>query len=56
VDPEGPRTATDEWICRAAQTVKGARSQWQDLPEAALRELVEACRPGFAALGDLYAG
>lgn len=50
LEPEGGDGA-EAWVSWAAQTVRGARSQWQDLAEPVRGELEEACRPGFDALG-----
>jgi hypothetical protein len=46
--------ADADWVRWAASTVRAPRSAWTDLPPRELRELTDACRPGFAALGDLY--
>lgn len=50
----GPDLDDGDWIRRVAATVRAPRSSWRDLPPRALRELTDACAPGFAALGDLY--
>lgn len=44
------------WARRMAGIVRPARSSWTSLPPRELRWLEAACRPGFAALGDAYAG
>lgn len=43
------------WARRVTATVRAPRSAFTDLPPAVLRELTAACRPGFTALGNLYA-
>jgi putative sulfotransferase len=43
------------WVDRAAATIRRARSSFRDLPPRTLAQLTDACAPGFAALGDLYA-
>lgn len=53
IDPE---LVERDWLRRATASVRAPRSAFQDLPAPVLDELTEACRPGFAALGDLYAG
>ena len=50
---EAPAEAA--WLDRAAATVRPARSQWTALPERDRQALHDACGPGFAALGELYA-
>jgi hypothetical protein len=52
IDPE---LVDPEWTRRVAATVRAPRSTHKDLPPPVLRELSEACRPGFEALGELYA-
>jgi len=42
----------EEWSARCAATVRQPRSTWRDLPEAEVRALTEACRPGFEALRE----
>lgn len=43
------------WIDAAAGLVRGARANVDDLPRAERYALEDACAPGFAALGGLYA-
>jgi hypothetical protein len=50
-----PGPVDEAWVDRAAAQVKAPRSHWAELPARTVAELNEACRPGFAALGDLYA-
>jgi hypothetical protein len=50
----GPELADPAWARRVAGTVRPPRSTWRDLPPRTLRELTDACRPGFEALGGLY--
>jgi putative sulfotransferase len=45
----------ETWLDRAAAQVRAPRSRWTELPGRTVRELEDACRPGFDALGDLYA-
>lgn len=52
IDPE---LVNADWARHVAKGVRAPRSSYRDLPAATLTELTEACRPGFAALGDLYA-
>jgi putative sulfotransferase len=48
--------AVDEaWVDRAAAHVRAPRSRWAELPARIVRDLTDACQPGFAALGNLYA-
>ncbi|MEQ1570465.1 MAG: sulfotransferase [Myxococcota bacterium] len=47
----GSGAGSSEWITRSAAAVRAPRSSWRALPPDALRELEEACAPGFAALG-----
>lgn len=51
LDPGG---ADAPWIDRAAATIRSARSAYRELAPRTLAQLTDACRPGFAALGDLY--
>lgn len=39
-----------------AKTVTAPKSSWTHLPHGIREQLVKACRPGFEALGELYAG
>ena len=50
-----PGQVDEAWVDRAAAHVRAPRSRWAELPARIVGELNEACRPGFAALGDLYA-
>ena len=50
-----PGAIDEAWVDRAAAHVRRPRSRWAQLPPRILGELIEACGPGFAALGDLYA-
>ena len=50
-----PGPVDEAWVDRAAAQVRRPRSQWADLPPRIVGELIDACGPGFAALGDLYA-
>ena len=45
-----PAPVDEEWVQRAAATVRAPRSRWQDLPERERRQLEHACQPGFEAL------
>jgi putative sulfotransferase len=49
-----PEFADPEWPARMALRVGRPRSSWRELPPRARRELDEACRAGFEALGGLY--
>lgn len=50
-----PDGADEEWTDRAAASVRAGRSMWTALPAEERLQVEEACRPGFAAMGDLYA-
>jgi hypothetical protein len=50
-----PGPVDEVWVARAAAQIRAPRSRWAELPPRVVSELNEACRPGFAALGDLYA-
>lgn len=50
----GPEALDEAWARRMAATVRAPRATWRELPARDLRELERACRPGFAALADLY--
>jgi hypothetical protein len=54
VDFLGPALADDRWAGRVAGAVRRPRSSRDDLDPVDLGELTDACRPGFAALADLY--
>jgi hypothetical protein len=43
------------WLAEVAAMIRPARSAIADLPAHELAQLEEACRPGFEALGALYA-
>jgi putative sulfotransferase len=50
----GPQFVDDGWVRAAAPKIRAATKS-QSLGAAEQRALDDACRPGFAALGDLYA-
>ena len=51
----GPDYVDKKWIQRMARRVRGSATCASTLTARDRRELDDACAPGFAALGDLYA-
>ena len=47
IDPE---FVDEDWISRAASTIRPVRSSWRNLPSSEQGALEAACRPGFEAL------
>jgi putative sulfotransferase len=50
----GPEYVDDAWVTAAAPKIRCSASTPSSVGAAELRALDEACRPGFAALADLY--
>jgi hypothetical protein len=52
----GSDCADERWVERVATHVRASTATLDDVDARTLRALDDACAPGFAALGDLYAG
>jgi len=47
-----PSFVDDEWVQRAAATIRPVRSSWRALPAPQQSALADACAPGFRALAE----
>lgn len=45
-----PSFADEDWVQRAAATIRPVRSSWRNLPASEQSALTDACTPGFRAL------
>jgi len=50
----GHEVVDEDWIGRVADRVRRSSAAFDDLDPTELRDLTDACAPGFAALGGLY--
>lgn len=51
----GPECTDEGWVDRVAAHVRASAATLDDVDPATMRALDDACAPGFAALGELYA-
>jgi putative sulfotransferase len=50
----GPEYVDDRWVRAAASKIRPSATKAESVDAAELRALDDACRPGFAALAELY--